>query len=143
MSASPLLRAAAQQALEALENCSSEYGHRCNRCDSEIDEGGKVAATLRAALAQPAASGEPVAYINSDELDNMLDDRAAVIYRVQDGFRKTPLYAAPQPAPARAPLTDEQLIDIWADVSQDYDDEVNIIALGRAIEAAHGIKKQP
>lgn len=43
-----------RQALEALENCTSEYGHRCNRCDSEVDEGGKVAAALRAALAQQA-----------------------------------------------------------------------------------------
>ena len=48
------LRAAAQQALEALTNCGSEYGHRCTRCDSEIDEGGKVAADLRAALEQEA-----------------------------------------------------------------------------------------
>ncbi|MEN9806185.1 MAG: hypothetical protein RL756_693 [Pseudomonadota bacterium] len=39
-----------QQALEALENCTSEHGHRCTRCDSEVDEGGKVIAALRAAL---------------------------------------------------------------------------------------------
>jgi hypothetical protein len=45
-------RVALEQALEALTNCSSEYGHRCSRCDSEIDEGGKVAAALRAALEQ-------------------------------------------------------------------------------------------
>jgi hypothetical protein len=51
------LRTAAQQALEALENCSSEYGYRCNRCDSEVDEGGKVASALRAALAQPVPHG--------------------------------------------------------------------------------------
>jgi hypothetical protein len=41
-----------EKALEELTNCNSEYGHRCTRCDSEIDEGGKVAAALRAALAQ-------------------------------------------------------------------------------------------
>jgi hypothetical protein len=46
------LRTAAQQAMEALENCTSEYGHRCNRCDSEVDEGGRVVTALRAALAQ-------------------------------------------------------------------------------------------
>jgi hypothetical protein len=46
------LREAAQQALEALENCTSEHGHRCNRCDSEVDEGGRVITALRAALAQ-------------------------------------------------------------------------------------------
>ena len=47
------LRTAAQQALEALTNCTSEYGHRCNRCDSEVDEGGRVVAALKAALEQP------------------------------------------------------------------------------------------
>jgi hypothetical protein len=46
------LKAAAQQALEALENCASEHGHRCSRCDSEVDEGGRVVTALRAALAQ-------------------------------------------------------------------------------------------
>ena len=47
------LRQAAQQALEALTNCNSEYGHRCSRCDSEVDEGGKVAEALKQALAEP------------------------------------------------------------------------------------------
>jgi hypothetical protein len=46
------LRQAAQQALEAMDNCTSEHGHRCNRCDSEVDEGGRVVAALRDALAQ-------------------------------------------------------------------------------------------
>ena len=44
------LQESARTALEALGNCASEHGHRCNRCDSEVDEGGKVAAALRAAL---------------------------------------------------------------------------------------------
>lgn len=51
------LRKAAEQALEALANCNSEHGHRCNRCDSEVDEGGKVAGVLRAALAAEQAPG--------------------------------------------------------------------------------------
>lgn len=46
-------RSVVEQALEALTNCYSTPGHRCNRCDSEVDEGGNVAATLRAALEQP------------------------------------------------------------------------------------------
>jgi hypothetical protein len=53
------LRTAAQQALEALENCTSEHGHRCNRCDSEVDEGGRVVAALRAALAQQEQANYP------------------------------------------------------------------------------------
>lgn len=38
------------------------------------------------------------------------------------------------------PLTDEEIVDIWAGVTSGYDDTINIIELGRAIEAAHGIK---
>ena len=38
---------AAEAAIEALTNCASEHGHRCNRCDSEVDEGGRVADALR------------------------------------------------------------------------------------------------
>ena len=40
------------------------------------------------------------------------------------------------------PLTDEEIVDIWADVSMGYDDEINIIELARAIEIAHGIGGQ-
>jgi uncharacterized protein YbcI len=46
-----------------------------------------------------------------------------------------------QQAEQRKPLTEEQIVDIWADVSIDYDDEVNVIELARAIERAHGIKE--
>jgi hypothetical protein len=42
-----------------------------------------------------------------------------------------PAIKAEQPA-----LSDEQIEDIWADVSKDYDDTVNVIALARAIERA-------
>ncbi|AYN94384.1 hypothetical protein EAW52_10640 [Pseudomonas sp. LTJR-52] len=41
------------------------------------------------------ASAEPVAWVNGDELNNMLDDRSAVIAGKMDGYRKTPLYTAP------------------------------------------------
>ena len=66
----------------------------------------------------------------------------------------TPLYASPPPPQEficstglchyRRPLSEDQIVDIWAGVSQDYDDEINIIELGRAIEKAHGISgEQP
>ena len=47
-----------------------------------------------------------------------------------------PLYTHP---PQRKPLTDEEIVDLWADVSIDYDDQINIIEMARAIERAHGI----
>lgn len=37
---------------------------------------------------------KPVAYVNGDDLANMLDDRTAEIQAKPDGFRRTPLYAA-------------------------------------------------
>lgn len=36
----------------------------------------------------------PVAWVNCDELDNMLDDRTATVAGVCDGWRSTPLYTA-------------------------------------------------
>lgn len=62
------LRTAAQMALNALTNCSSDYGHRCNRCDSEVDEGRKVIDALCIALdttAQP---------LTEDQVEQALSD---------------------------------------------------------------------
>jgi len=39
---------------------------------------------------------EPVAYVNGDALDNMLDDRLAFIQRTKSGYRAIPLYTTPQ-----------------------------------------------
>jgi hypothetical protein len=59
------------------------------------------------------------------------------IWGHKSSWEDTPLYAAPQPA--SPPLTDEQIIDMWAGVSCGDDDEVNIIDMARAVEMAHGI----
>ena len=70
-------RAVLEQALEELENCTSEYGHRCNRCDSEVDEGGRVAAALRVALEQPVKTicpAEPSAALVMRDLLLRLED---------------------------------------------------------------------
>ena len=92
-----------QQALDALTNCLSEHGHRCNRCDSEIDEGGKLIAALREALAAPQA--EPVAWYlpSPDGDDSIFRDHRTVVActgNKWEGF--LPLYAAPLAAPAPA-----------------------------------------
>lgn len=51
---------------------------------------------LRAAVAAAKVpTSQPAAYVNGDELDNMLDDRTATIQSNPSGYRKTPLYAAP------------------------------------------------
>jgi hypothetical protein len=80
------LREAAQQALEALENCASEHGHRCGRCDSEVDEGGRVVTALRDALAQEER--EPVAWLKTMysgtrpmlEVDHLRKDTSTPVY---------------------------------------------------------------
>ena len=80
------LRLASKQALEALTNCSSEYGHRCNRCDSEVDEGGKVASALRAA---PAQQAEPVKQVKTcawrANLDAIYETECGNLHIVNDG----------------------------------------------------------
>lgn len=35
---------------------------------------------------------EPVAFANSDELDNILEDCSCIVLGVEDGFHRTPLY---------------------------------------------------
>lgn len=53
----------------------------------------------KAALAsQPPAAPvetEPVAYVNGDELANLLDDRTTLIQGTKSGWRRTPLYTKP------------------------------------------------
>ena len=47
-----------------------------------------------------------------------------------------PLWSGlPQPKKEWVGLTDEEIINIWAGVSTGYDDEINIVHLGKAIEA--------
>jgi hypothetical protein len=67
------LRTALEQALEALENCTSEHGHRCSRCDSEVDEGGRVITALRAALAQQVV--DPADEYRKGFIDGQIDMR--------------------------------------------------------------------
>lgn len=55
-------------------------------CHAEIDE-------LKAELAN-IGSQEPAGYVNTDELDNMLDDRTATLSPVKNGWYTKPLYVA-------------------------------------------------
>ena len=71
---------------------------------AKIDLRNKAIKALEEAPAKQE-QGEPVAYVNGDALDNMLDDRLAFIQRTKSGYRATPLYTTPQ---QRKPLTDEQ-----------------------------------
>ena len=81
------LRTAAEQALDALTNCSSEHGHRCNRCDSEVDEGGRVADALRAALA--AEQPQPEADERADD-EALRREMADILTRTATALRGPP-----------------------------------------------------
>ena len=82
--------------------------------------------TLRAALVQPAASFEE--WFTRGKLDK------------SDRFIAGLAWNAGMDCAVQSPLIEEKIIDLWAGVSCEYDDEINIIELARAIEAAHGIK---
>lgn len=85
--------------------------------------------TLRAALAQPAANFEEwFTRVGHDESDRFIAGLA---------------WNAGMDCAVQSPLTGEKIIGLWASVSCDDNDEINIIELARAIEAAHGIKEQP
>lgn len=71
-----------------------------NPCTQSAWEGWQA----RAAHIASKPNAEPVAYVNGDELDNMLDDRTATIQSSRTGYRATPLYATPA---ASAPTVPE------------------------------------
>lgn len=71
------------------------------RLKREIGDNEALTRLLAKERATVAAPSEPVAYVNGDELDNMLDDRTATIQTNPSGWRRTPLYrAAPTAAAA-------------------------------------------
>jgi hypothetical protein len=97
----------------------------------------------RSAIAQPAASGEPVAVETVYETIIHWDEGGGKRSRRELARRIASMYATAQPAPARvpAPLTDEQIDMITAEqwgkgLGAPY---AAYRAYARAIEAAHGI----
>jgi hypothetical protein len=126
------LRAAAQQALEALEY----YEHRgIDWCYADKE----AITALRTALAEPEQ--EPVAWGVFE--DRNLHDPCFTRKDAEELARLKGTHAVVQPLythpPQRKPLTEEEIVDLWAGVSMDYDDQISIIEMARAIERAHGI----
>jgi len=88
---------------------------------------------------QPAASEKPVAHLwQHTETGRTRIVMSDQIITVNESWRVVgPLYlnAAPQLAPARVPLTDDQILNIIDDVLEGG----SLVDVARAIEAAHGI----
>ena len=97
------------------------------------DQGDLAIEALRTALAQPEP--EPVAWMH-----NMIDD-VIIKHRPTDITRNagrwTALYTAP---PQRKPLSDAEMFAVFDDWSSKP--AVTMADLCRAIEAAHGIRKE-
>ena len=97
--------------------------------------------------AQPQGEQEPVAWIRGSGLEMLkLENGGHATVYASDGMsnHSQPLYTHPHPK--RAPLTDEQIINIaddyeiqWVHGGQTYD-QFDSIAFARAIESAHNIK---
>jgi len=148
------MRATLAQALAAMDTCVISSDGEDSWFDPEQVYAARNAA--RAVMAQPAtiaewwaakqaASGEPVAHLwqhaETGRTRIVMPDQ---IITVDASWRVVgPLYlgAAPQPAPARVPLTDEQIDRISAEqwgrgLGAFY---AAYRAYARAVEAAHGI----
>lgn len=129
------LRQAAQQALEALEQCGLNDTHRSYQFEHA------ARAALRAALAQQEPVQEPVAWLYEAGANRTLHWNKPPLYG-------TPLYLSP---PQRQPLTDEEIIDAVREADLDWTrgwtlDETQsnrFVTLARAIERAHGIGERP
>ena len=115
------------------------------------------AADLREAAAalaqQPAASGEPVAWrVQLEGLWFHARDREGLIAAIGVKLGRSispeqvePLYAAPQPAPARVPLTGAEIASMQRKANTtgvQFLQPSTVRWIVRAIEAAHGITAQ-
>lgn len=154
------LRQAAQQALEALENA-----YMVNSW-AWVDQKQHVITALRAALAETRPIQEcygdcptdPATCLNPCNFEGRPKPEQEPQTTHWEGCEAVhPECRKPEPvvqlefagtlpisrggyAPTpRKPLTEDEIVDIWASVSMDYDDEINIIELARAIERHHGI----
>jgi len=96
------------------------------------------AEALAAAPQAPAA--QPAGYVDAHDLAALSHDFEPVISKSPVSEFDVPLFAAPPPA-ARVTLSDEQIIDIWEEVSDPDADEISMVEFGRAIEAA--VSRQP
>jgi hypothetical protein len=105
---------AARQALEALEDaCGGRCNAEYNPCFQR-----EAITSLRQAIEQ-AHKHEPV-----------IDKSAAIRIATVLGW-----------TPPRQPLLDEQIKQIWLNGKDHGDDWLDVQAIARAIEAAHGIKE--
>ena len=132
--------------LYATSNGHESHSVGCNFCGIEgpaapTDSTARDVWNDRAALAQPSV--EPVAHVS--ECEACFTPDACQLRGTCDHYaaEKLRIAAAPHPAPARVPLTDEQIMDIVdKERARVLMNEARVAyRVARAIEAAHGIKE--
>lgn len=89
-----------------------------------------------------AAMGEPVAWICEEQTIGPAYGKKRLTFSkyYSDNplhYKHTPLYT--HPAPQQEPLTDEQIDGVYRDVWSTVTHSKRLIALARAVEAAHNI----
>lgn len=113
-------REALKLALEAIKN---PLGFGAVRLEAICEE-------IREALAEPEP--EPVAWMcpHDPERETAFSWRSSMCESSDCGHQRVPLYTSP---PARKPLTDNTLWEMWVESPSD------VMRFARSIERAHGI----
>ena len=128
-------------ARQALEQTATDLHHD----NFETEEAALVAIDFAIEELEKQEQGEPVAWVNLDDLyDLEAGEDGDVPYVVRGNEqpknmpKSIPLYTTPQPA--QWPLTDEQIANIVIEMNGNEPPALFWKDLTRAIEAAHGIK---
>ena len=124
----PKERAAMQQALNVLAEASglvSEYKGCHSRLIESVKSLREALADTRSSIRSPSeyseqAEQEPVAWVNADNLDNLLNDRTTTIQGNRSFFRATPLYAAPVDAKAIREEALEEAAKVCDNIENDH-----------------------
>ncbi|MDI3949447.1 hypothetical protein QK393_25830 [Pseudomonas aeruginosa] len=109
------------QARAALAHSTPEVCSECSDTGKVYDESGDGPWSCYACTGNP----EVIGYANGDELDNMLDDRTAVLSPGKTSFHTVPVYrliraALAQPSPAQAEQAEVERPEVVAYFDRNY-----------------------
>lgn len=146
------LRGATQMTLdEAIEHAEEVAGCTGAQCGVEHaqlaawlrelrDRRRVTAASSQPLVAEPPVVQEPNGWLRNDGFKAITEDAKSAFIKAGQGRLvedyTTPLYT--RPAPARKPLTDKQIQEIWCSARSDGN-QTGPFWFARAIERAHGI----
>ena len=135
---------------------SAPVVERADYAPPVVERGAGNLSDNAAPVAPAERASEPAAWMTHHDEPMLFPSRAEAAQYCDDDERPIALYAAPQPAPARVPLTDAQVLSAILPIAADnptvylalcYESgpysvtqlRTVAVSLARAIEAAHGI----